>query len=390
MKYDIGSVIGAYRLQACCGEGTYGTVFLAVHEKIGQQVALKLLHNTSESKRAQRELAGLQAVCNIHHPNLVPILHVDEVDGILYYTMPPADNAASSPGQYCADTLAERLEQHGRLEPVQIQTMILELLDGLAELHRLHLVHRDIKPANILYINGRPALGDIGLVTAQPDASLAGTPGFFRAEWLGGATLLDQRNDLYALGKVIYCALTGNRATMFPSWPEDLPLSEACSAMMRCCVAVCEADSSIDSIQKFRALFQAADGEEIPELPPCNRAWLELPIEYTPSQRRAIERKQAQTLAAFQEFSTKKAEEFFETNDCEAPDFSERYSAFIVQLQEEELFSHPEYQIYLLGKEIEQLRAVVESKDATEVEKQQAEAALKVKVPQWQELLKEF
>ena len=62
MKYDIGSVIGAYRLQACCGEGTYGTVFLAVHEKIGQQVALKLLHNTSESKRAQRELAGLQAV----------------------------------------------------------------------------------------------------------------------------------------------------------------------------------------------------------------------------------------------------------------------------------------------------------------------------------------
>ena len=90
MEYRTGDVIGAYRLLAQCGKGSFGQVFLAENLFSGQTVALKLL--TGTGKAMQKELDGLIRFRSCRHPNLLPILHIDKVDNRLYYTMPPADN----------------------------------------------------------------------------------------------------------------------------------------------------------------------------------------------------------------------------------------------------------------------------------------------------------
>ena len=90
---------------------------------------------------------------------------------------------------------------------------------ALAHLHKQGLVHRDIKPSNIIFVNGRPKLADIGLVTDAGDAqSIVGTEGYLAPEGPGTA-----QADIYALGMVLYEISTG--AT--PPYLSDLPLDLA-------------------------------------------------------------------------------------------------------------------------------------------------------------------
>lgn len=251
-KFHPGSIIENYRLTDCCGEGAYGTVFLASNLTTGQKVALKVIEIPRTGNRWKREIAGLTNYCRIRHPNLLPVFHVGEFDECVYYTMEPADNLTPETG-YTPDTLANRLQQ-GRLSPYGIKEMTCGLLDGLEELHRHGLVHRDIKPDNIIWSNGRPTLADIGLVTAGKDMSFAGTPGFFRPELFEHPDGRENQNGLYALGKVMYCALTGNAVTDYPSFPKDLSL-KGTGELVRCYTQVCDRNSSISDVSGFRNLL---------------------------------------------------------------------------------------------------------------------------------------
>src|SRR5206468_671644 len=92
----------------------------------------------------------------------------------------------------------------------------LSLTAALAHLHGHGLVHRDLKPSNIIFVDGRPKLADLGLVSGLGEArTFVGTEGFIPPEGPG-----TPQADLYSLGKVLYEASTGQDRQMFPAIPD--------------------------------------------------------------------------------------------------------------------------------------------------------------------------
>ncbi len=225
LKFDIGSRIGDYTLLARCGQGAYGAVFLAENVITGQKVALKVIGTSG--RNYDRELKGLrqyQQICR--RTNLLQIYHVGAGEDFFYYTMDAADPLEED-GDYTPKTLANVLKTKGKLAVEEIRTMADELIAALEVLHRKGMMHRDIKPENILWVDGLAVLGDIGLITDSGQTTLAGTPGFMPSEVLAGIREYREQDDFYALGKVLYCALTGLPVTQYPSFPESSTLTGA-------------------------------------------------------------------------------------------------------------------------------------------------------------------
>ena len=224
LKYDVGSQIGDYTLLAHCGKGAYGMVFLAENSVTHQKVALKIIHTFSQN--FERELKGLQQYQQIcRGTNLLQIYHVGKGEDFFYYTMDAADSIGEK--EYIPKTLANILQKHGKLQVEEIRAMTESIFDCLKILHSKGVMHRDIKPENILYVDGLAVLGDIGLITDHGQTTLAGTPGFIPPEVLAGIRDYETKDDFYALGKVLYCALTGLPVTQYPSFPASGTLTGA-------------------------------------------------------------------------------------------------------------------------------------------------------------------
>ena len=219
MEFKAGDKLCNCTLIQKSGDGAYGEVWLA-EDIIGSRVAVKILHG----KYSDREVAGLKRYKDCNHPNLLKIRYVEINEKGVCYTMDAADDLNEGPGDYQPDTLANRLNKFGRLEGEEIAALVEDLLSGLEELHKHGLVHRDIKPDNILWVNGRATLADVGLIANDGANSLAGTPGFLSPQVLEGNPA-EARDDFYALGKVIYCAMTGLDAKEYPSLPADMTIS---------------------------------------------------------------------------------------------------------------------------------------------------------------------
>ena len=221
MTCNAGDTICNCTLLQKCGDGAYGEVWLA-RDTIGANVALKIIKNGG--RYSERELAGLKNYKDCNHPNLLKIRYVEIIDAQIICIMDAADDLNHGNNEYQPDTLANRLRKYGRLDGKEITDMLDGLLSGLEELHKNGLVHRDIKPDNILWVNGRATLADVGLIAFEGAGSLVGTPGFLSPRVLEGNPA-EASDDFYALGKVIYCALTGLAVTEYPSIPADMTIS---------------------------------------------------------------------------------------------------------------------------------------------------------------------
>jgi serine/threonine protein kinase len=236
------------------GGGAYGEVWLA-RNVLGELRAVKIIHRSrfNDPRPFEREFEGIQRFEPISrsHPSQLAILHVgkNETAGCFYYVMELADAAPAASDQYSAisnqsspstarprsdaslktdhcslitdyspRTLRHDLEQHTRLPIPDCIQIGLSLTTALAHLHRHGLVHRDIKPSNVIFVNGVPKLGDIGLVTEAGDTqSIVGTEGYIPPEGPG-----TPQADIFSLGKVLYEISTGLDRRRFAELPEDL------------------------------------------------------------------------------------------------------------------------------------------------------------------------
>ena len=225
MESAPGKVVAACRLLAECGRGAYGTVWLA-EDALGRTVAVKCLHTAGGSEYELKGLRNYMAL-PMPCPGLLQIFHAGVEDGTLVYVMEAADNANPPGEEYRPDTLAERLRRRGRLPAGEALSLVHELLDGLEAMHSAGMVHRDIKPENIVFVGGRPRLADPGLTrNFEETMSVAGTPGYIPPEFLYQGAKATPSADIYALGKVLYHAVTGNSPQAYPALPEDLPVEE--------------------------------------------------------------------------------------------------------------------------------------------------------------------
>lgn len=195
-----------YELGAEIGRGSLGAVFRAVHRETGDAVAVKLSRaEVSEGmqSRIQREA---RLLLGVHHPGLVKLMGC-------YLAR---DGQLALAYELVEGTSLERCIPAGGADLAQALCWAREMAVALDALHAAGLVHRDLKPANVIVDRaGRPRILDFGL--ARPEASgdtltvlgsVLGTPYFMAPEQIAGGRTR-KASDLYALGAIVYCMLSG-------------------------------------------------------------------------------------------------------------------------------------------------------------------------------------
>jgi serine/threonine protein kinase len=212
-------VIGHYRIIEKIGAGAMGEVFRARDERLGRDVALKLIRAGSSGNpdHIRRFEIEARAAAALNHPNIVAVYDVG-VDEL------------GSPYIVCelleGQTLRQRLFD-GAL-PVRTATgYSLQIIQGLAIAHERRIVHRDLKPENLFVTrDGRIKILDFGVAKLQAEpgesrsvedlttitktGSVVGTVAYMSPEQLRGKSV-DHRSDLFSLGSILYEMLTGRR-----------------------------------------------------------------------------------------------------------------------------------------------------------------------------------
>jgi eukaryotic-like serine/threonine-protein kinase len=196
-----------YRIVEILGQGGMGSVYRAVDENLGVDVAVKEnLFTTDEYARQFRLEAVILA--NLRHPNLPRVTdHFVIGDEGQYLVMDYIEG----------EDLRQRMERAGNITEDDAILMGAAMCDALTYLHtrKPPILHRDIKPGNVkITPDGHIFLVDFGLAKvlhgsqATTTGARAMTPGYSPPEQYGTART-DPRTDIYSLGATIYAALTG-------------------------------------------------------------------------------------------------------------------------------------------------------------------------------------
>ncbi len=203
----VGSDFAGYRVEALVGRGGMGIIYRGTDLRLDRPVAIKLIASdrAADATFRQRFEREARLTAAIDHPNVIPIYGAGEEDGHLYLVM-----------RYVAGTdLAGMLKAKGRLDPAHAARITAQVAEALDAAHAAGLVHRDIKPANVLLAGEHIYLSDFGITRAVESGTRLtdsgqwlGTVDFCSPEQLRGERT-DARSDVYALGCLLYTALTG-------------------------------------------------------------------------------------------------------------------------------------------------------------------------------------
>jgi serine/threonine protein kinase len=199
-KYDVLGPLGV---------GGMAAVYKARHRVTDQLVAIKVL-NQQDDLALARFMQEARTATSMSHPNIVAVYDFDSVDCIPYLVMELVEGP----------TLADVLRDEKTLSVERFTRLMEDVCQGLAYAHERGIVHRDIKPSNILLKKEGDRevakIADFGIAKGAEDVSqnltqtgeILGTPLYMSPEQCMGqaATKL---SDIYALGCVMYRALTG-------------------------------------------------------------------------------------------------------------------------------------------------------------------------------------
>jgi serine/threonine-protein kinase len=201
-------VDGRYDVVRPLGGGGMGEVYLARDQVLDRDVALKVLRRqyAGDSEFAERFKREAMNAAALSHPNIVQVYDRGET----------ADRAAYIAMEYLpGGTLKERILHEGPLKSYAVASIGSQVAEALDAAHARGVIHRDIKPQNILLTaKGEAKVGDFGIARAasavpiSQTGSVMGTASYMSPEQALGEPATP-KSDLYALGVVLYEALTG-------------------------------------------------------------------------------------------------------------------------------------------------------------------------------------
>ena len=232
-----------YRIVAPLGRGAMGEVYRAVDQRLGREVALKILPREVEADPdwQTRLLREAQAASALNHPGIVTLYDIDHDDGRAFLVM-----------ELVAGESVSAVARRGVPWPRALE-LTAQVADALAAAHKLGILHRDIKSDNLMITpEGQVKVLDFGLAKLRADLAAAptapvpaapaalaadslaetllpvasspgnalrsdltqaghmvGTPAYMSPEAYGG--VVDVRSEVFTLGVVAYELLTGRR-----------------------------------------------------------------------------------------------------------------------------------------------------------------------------------
>ncbi len=216
MALTPGTRLGSYEIRARIGPiSGQAEVYRAWDPGLRREVAIKvplesLVRDRAALSRFRREA---RAVAKLSHPNILVIYDIDRDAGVTFFVMELLKG--------------ENLRQRLRGAPLPWRTAVeigVSIADGLAAAHSCGVIHRDLKPENVfLTSDGQVKILDFGLaqetlskpapqsLPATETGILVGTAGYISPEQVQGKRA-DERSDIFALGCILYEAVTGRRA----------------------------------------------------------------------------------------------------------------------------------------------------------------------------------
>jgi serine/threonine protein kinase len=209
--------LGPYVIGALIGHGATASVFEGTHTGLGKRVALKVLHEhlTADDEMRARFVREGRVAARLDHPNVVGILDVGVEGDVAYLVMERLVGRDS----------AAHFRERGRLTVTEALAIVLPVASALAFAHDRGVVHRDLKPANVFLARDRhgdaqPKIVDFGLSKMLTQTSesapltahdtVIGTLQYMAPEQTFGTKHAGAKADQYALGAILYEAVTGH------------------------------------------------------------------------------------------------------------------------------------------------------------------------------------
>ena len=206
-----GTLFGRYRVVGILGRGATSVVYRAEDLATSKAFAIKALreellvdHEREATLRRFHREAAIGR--DMNHPRIARLYDVGESNGLPWLAF-----------EFISGESLDRRMRRTPMPPAQVALLGIYLLDALAYAHSRHVVHRDLKPANVMLRGTKtePVLMDFGIAKVDGSAltmagEILGSPAYVAPEVLRGDGA-DHRSDLFALGVMLYQAVTGCR-----------------------------------------------------------------------------------------------------------------------------------------------------------------------------------